>query len=111
MIKIYATKRGEKYRLLVEGHAKKEGGGSLVCAAVSALTGALVSFAKSHPACRYVRTSLARGNAFLSCKYGLNDTYDMTVSALQQLAMDYPMHVCFPDKSVAVDDTGMTPVL
>ncbi len=111
MIKIYATKQGEKYRLLVEGHAQKGTEGSLVCAAVSALMGALVSFATSHPACRYVRASLSRGNAFLSCRYGLNDTYAMTVSALRQLALEYPMHVCFPDRSTAVNDTGRPLVL
>ncbi|MBR2312668.1 MAG: ribosomal-processing cysteine protease Prp [Clostridia bacterium] len=96
MIKIYATKQGEKYRLLVEGHAQKGTEGSLVCAAVSALAGALVGYATSNPACRYVRASLSRGNAFLSCRSGLNEAYDMTVLALRQLALEHPMHVCFP---------------
>ena len=111
MIKVYATKQGEKCRLLVEGHAKSDGEGSLVCAAVSALTGALISFAASNPACRYVRASLSRGNAFLSCRSGLNDTYDMTVLALRQLALEYPMHVCFPYGSTAVNDTEALSVL
>ncbi|MBR2465084.1 MAG: ribosomal-processing cysteine protease Prp [Clostridia bacterium] len=112
MIKVYATKQGEKYRLLVQGHATKgQEEGSLVCAAVSALTGALVSFATSHPACRYVRASLSRGNAFLSCRSGLNEAYDMTVLALRQLALEHPMHVCFPCGGTLVNDTEALPVL
>ncbi len=67
MIEIYASKRGEKYRLFAVGHAEKSGQGALVCAAVSVLTEALLSFAKQNPACRYVRVGLESGSALLSC--------------------------------------------
>lgn len=93
MITVYADHRGEKYRLLVEGHAGREGAGSLVCAAVSALTGALVEYAKSNPVCRYVRTASDKGRVFLSCQMGLENAFEMTVGALMQLAAAYPRHI------------------
>ena len=93
MIAVYADHRGEKYRLLVEGHAGREGAGSLVCAAVSALTGALVEYAKSNPVCRYVRSASEKGRVFLSCRMGLENAFEMTVGALAQLAAAYPQHI------------------
>ena len=110
MIRVYATKRGEKYRLFVTGHAEKTGEGSLVCAAVSALVEALVLFAEQNPACRYVRVGLDRGYAFLSCRYGLNDTFAMTVAALRRLADEHPTHLCFMQAD-AVDDRACRCVL
>lgn len=111
MIRIYATKRGEKYRLLVQGHAEKEGEGRLVCAAVSALTGALVGFARACTACKYVRSSLSHGNVFLSCHFGLQDAFFMTLLALQQLADAYPMHLCVCSTQGAVNDSRYVGVL
>ncbi len=93
MIVVYAQQWGEKYRLLVEGHAGRDTEGSLVCAAVSALTGALVEYAKSSPACRYLRTTSDKGRVFLSCRMGLENAFEMTVGALAQLAAAYPQHI------------------
>jgi len=111
MIRIYASKRGEKYRLFVVGHAEKSGQGALVCAAVSALTEALVSFARHNPACRYVRVGLESGSAFLSCCFGLRDTFAMTVGALRQLADKYPMHIRFCSTPSTVNDRERVCVL
>lgn len=95
MIAVYADKLGGKYRLLVEGHAGEDGEGSLVCAAVSALTGALVEYAKSNPACRHLRASVDKGRVFLSCRYGLGNAFDMTALALAKLAAIYPQHMAY----------------
>ena len=96
MIAVYATKRRDHYRLYVEGHAGSDGEGKLVCAAVSALTGALLHFAKERAACRHCRTSVEGGRAFLSCHGGLSNAFEMTVSALAELAEAYPAHMKRP---------------
>ncbi len=106
MIQVYATKRGEKYRLFATGHAEKTKEGSLVCAAASTLIEALVLFARQHSACRCVRASLDRGYAFLSCRYGLCDTFAMTVTALSHLAEEYPAHLRVTLGADAVDDSA-----
>ena len=93
MIAVYADRRGSKYRLLVQGHAGEGEGAPLVCAAVSALTGALFSFAKQEPRCRHKRLVMREGEVFLSCVGGLRGAFDMTVQALAELAAAYP--VCF----------------
>lgn len=99
MIAVYADKREEKYRLLVEGHAEQAEEGKLVCAAVSALTGALLQYAKSSPVCRYVRATADKGQVFLSCRYGLENAFEMTVLALTELAFLYPRHIaCYKEE-------------
>lgn len=93
MIEVYTDKQGEKYRLLVKGHAGQEEQGHLVCAAVSALTVGLVEYAKKSPTCRYLRTAADKGMVFLSCLYGLENAFEMTVLALGKLAAAYPQHI------------------
>lgn len=109
MIRIYATKRGEKHRLLVEGHAEKTGQGPLVCAAVSALCEALALYVGQSPDCRHVRLTADRGLTFLSYRATGSEAFDMTALALRRLAVEYPQHVCV--EKVAVDDTATAPVL
>lgn len=111
MITVYADKTGDKYRLLVEGHADKTRGGSIVCAAVSALAGALSSFAASRAACRYLRVSEERGRLFLSCRGGLENAFEMTVEALALLAASYPEHIAPVKIMDAVDDKPSGAVL
>ena len=109
MIRIYATKRGEKHRLLVEGHAEKTGQGPLVCAAVSALCESLGLYVGQSPDCRHLRQSTDRGFAFLSyCAVG-SEVFDMTVLALRRLAVEYPQHVSM--EALTVDDTARVTVL
>ncbi len=95
MIKVWATRRGQKCRLLVLGHAEGTGEGKLVCAAVSALTGALVTYAKNNPVCRHVRANAEAGRVFLSCRSGLGSAFDMTREALALLAKEYPENVAY----------------
>ena len=109
MIRIYATKRGEKHRLLVQGHAEKTGQGPLVCAAVSALCEALGLYVGQSPDCRCVRHSADRGLTFLSYRAVGSETFDMTAQALHRLAVEYPQHVCFMGDGV--DDRASAPVL
>ncbi len=90
MIAVYADRRGAKYRLLVQGHAGEGEQAPLVCAAVSALTGALTAFAENEPRCRAKRISLREGEVFLSCVGGLRGAFDMTLQALETLAAVYP---------------------
>lgn len=109
MIRVYADRRGQKYRLLAEGHADhKDEDASQVCAAVSALTGALVQFAKGQHACRFVRVSVAHGHVFFSCCGGLKNAFEMIVAALSALALQYPHHVmlCGEDRVVATGREG-----
>ena len=93
MIAVYADRRGAKYRLLVQGHAGEGEHAPLVCAAVSALTGALASYAEAAPRCHKQRISLREGEVFLSCIGGLRGAFDMTMQALEALAAAYP--ACF----------------
>ena len=109
MIRVYATKRGEKHRLLVEGHAGRSEQGTLVCAAVSALCEALGLFVGQCPDCRCVRMSTDRGYTFFSYRAGRGDAFDMTVGALRRLALEYPQHIDFVWGSV--DDKSTAPVL
>ena len=109
MIRVYADRHGQKYRLLTEGHADyPDGEAPLVCAAVSALTGALVQFAKEQHACRFVRVSVSHGHIFFRCCGGLKNAFEMTVAALSALALQYPKHVmlCKEDRIVAAGREG-----
>lgn len=111
MIHVYADREGQKYRLLAQGHADDSvSDGALVCAAVSALTGALLQFARSRECCRFLRASMAHGHIFFSCRGGLKNAFEMTVAALSALAQQYPRHICVmgADKTGAVCPSGKT---
>ena len=110
MIAVYADRRGEKYRLLVEGHAGGEERGRLVCAAVSALTGALVAYAKNNPVCHHVRAFTDKGKVFLSCRLGLENAFEMTVGARAELAAVYPQHMVFHGESVSEGAFADSPI-
>ena len=90
MIAVYADKRGEKYRLFVKGHAGVGEKASLVCAAVSALTGALLTYTRRSPRCWAKRLLENEGEIYLSCRGGLRGAFDMTLLALEVLAVSYP---------------------
>lgn len=94
MIRVFADRRGGRYRLLVEGHAEHHVDASNICAAVSALTQSLVRFAATAPDCRHLRWSVERGRVFLSCRAGLGSTFEMVVGGLSELAATYPDCVC-----------------
>lgn len=104
MIAVYASKAGDKYRLFVKGHAGVGEKAPLVCAAVSALTGALLSYAKNAPHCGRKRIFEREGEIFLSCRGGLRGAFDMTLLALELLAVSYPQN--FYPILRAVDDNG-----
>ncbi|MBE6604825.1 MAG: ribosomal-processing cysteine protease Prp [Ruminococcaceae bacterium] len=94
MICIYADREGQKYRLLAKGHADDgDADGALVCAAVSALTGALLQFARSQESCRFLRATMSHGYVFFSCRGGLKNAFEMIVAALSALARQYPRHI------------------
>ncbi|MBQ3064551.1 MAG: ribosomal-processing cysteine protease Prp [Clostridia bacterium] len=105
MITVYADRRGAKYRLLVQGHAGEGSEAPLVCAAVSALTGALLSFAEQEPRCRNKRLVMREGEVFLSCVGGLRGAFDMTVQALAALAAAYPLYFHALHRTALVDGT------
>ena len=93
MIEIYAQRKGSYYRLFVTGHADYHPGEDIVCAGVSALTGALIGFARGNAQCRHLRTHLAPGEAFLACRGGLGSAFDVVVDGLCRIAASYPDHV------------------
>ena len=90
MIRVYAERQGARCRLFVEGHADHATGEDIVCAAVSALTGALVAFAAESPACRHLRWSVRRGELFLSCRGGLGVGFDIVMRGLRAIREQYP---------------------
>ena len=93
MIEIYAHRKESYYRLFVTGHAGYHPGEDIVCAGVSALTGALIRYARLSPACGHLRCYAKRGEAFLSCRGGLGAGFDMILRAYQNIARLYPNHV------------------
>lgn len=91
MILVYANREGARCRLFVEGHADyQKKGDDIVCAAVSALTGALVAFAAESPACRHLRWSVRKGELFLSCRGGLGVGFDIVMRGLRAIGEQYP---------------------
>lgn len=93
MIQVFADNRGDKYRLLVLGHADDTPVGRQVCAAVSALTGALVSFAESQADCYHVRYAVDTGKLFLSCNGALSQGFLLITQALHALALEHPKNM------------------
>lgn len=90
MIRVFAKRRGGYYRLFVEGHAGYAPGHDIVCAGVSALTGALLALASTQAECRHLRTHAAKGELFLCCRGGLGKAYDATLLGLYGIAAQYP---------------------
>ena len=93
MIEVFAYRNGGYYRLYVTGHADYHKGNDVVCAGVSALVGALLSFAEKMPDCRHMRAFSTRGTAFLSCRGGLGSAFEAVADGLAQIAASYPAHV------------------
>ncbi len=93
MIEVYAARRGGNYRLFVSGHADYHPGEDIVCAGVSALTGALIGYAEQSPDCRHLRARVQPGEAFLCCRGGLGAGFDIVVGGLCRIAAAYPDHV------------------
>ena len=93
MITIYADRGAEKCRLFVSGHAEEGAERDIVCAGVSALTGAMVLWAAKGGSCRRVRYQLEAGKVFLSC-LGATESFDMMLAGLEAIAHRYPDHLC-----------------
>ena len=93
MIEIFAYRNGGYYRLYVTGHADYHPGNDVVCAGVSALTGALLAYASRSPDCRHLRCFSERGTAFLACRGGLGTAFEAVAEGLSQIAASYPDHV------------------
>lgn len=94
MIEVYAAQRGEKSRLFVTGHASEGPLRDQVCAAVSALSCALVFYADQSKDCRRLRYHMAPGEVFLSC-HGLGKGFEVIRTGLLSLAERYPEYVSF----------------
>ena len=97
MIAVYADRSGDRYRLLVEGHAEAHPEAAVICAGVSALTQALVTLATRRASCRHLRWSVSRGRVFLSCRGGLGGAFELVLTGLRELAQQYPSCVCVND--------------
>ena len=93
MIEAFATKAAGKYRLLILGHAENTGEGARVCAAVSALGGALLQYAKTSGACRHVRHTAQPGCLFLSAVGDLSGAFELVAGALSLLSRENPTHM------------------
>lgn len=94
MIRIFAYRKGGCFRFYATGHAEYHPGEDVVCAGVSALTGALISYAASCADCRHLRWHCASGEAFLSCRGLARSVSDAILLGLSQIAAVYPEHVC-----------------
>lgn len=93
MIRVYADRRGGRYRLFAVGHAETLPDRELVCAGVSALIEGLLLFAAENPACRHLRSSAEPGRVFLSCRGGLAGAFDVTLGGLRHIEAIYPRDV------------------
>lgn len=93
MIEVFAHRKGGYYRLYITGHANYQPGNDVVCAGVSALSGALASFAAENPHCRHLRCNLGKGELFLSCRGGLGNAWNAIIKGLCAIAESYPLHV------------------
>ena len=100
MITVYGDRAADKCRLFVSGHAESGAEKDIVCAAVSALTSALLFQAPGSKVCRHVRYRMAPGEVFLSC-HGLGDGFETVMTGLAAIAERYPSHLCIKS---AVDD-------
>lgn len=98
MIEVYAQRHGTRCRLLVTGHAESGAQQDAVCAAVSALTAALVLYVLEKKTCRHVRYSMASGEVFLSC-HDPGEGFALVMRGLSAIAAEYPEHV-----RIVVDD-------
>ena len=94
MIRVYPYRKRGYYRLYVTGHADFNPGEDVVCAGVSALVCALLSFALQSADCKHLRHFAKKGEVFLSCRGGLGAAYDAVLLGLRRIAEQYPMHVC-----------------
>ncbi|MBE6703233.1 MAG: ribosomal-processing cysteine protease Prp [Ruminococcaceae bacterium] len=92
MIRVYAWRQADRCRLFVLGHANSGAERDIVCAGVSALTGALVFQAVQSEYCRHTRYRMAPGEIFLSCR-GLGDGFETVISGLTAIARQYPAHL------------------
>ena len=92
MIRVTASRRQDRCRLAVLGHAERGEERDAVCAGVSALSGALLMWATQSGRCRHVRQYAAPGILFLSCR-GAGDVFDAAVLGLCAIAEQYPMHL------------------
>ena len=107
MIRVFASRHRDHYRLLVEGHAKGHPDAALVCAATSALTQALVELVQKSEACHHVRCCVESGRVFLSCRARIAGAFELVLTGLARLAEQYPACI----RLVSVDDSVPSPVL
>ena len=101
MIRVFAYRKRGYFRLYVTGHADYNPGEDVVCAGVSALVGALLSFATKSRDCRHLRWSAHPGEVFLACRGGLGVGFDIVLAGLEQIAAGYPDHVCVEKSGAA----------
>lgn len=90
MIRVWAHRQGERCRLYVTGHADGGEERHVICAGVSALTGALILYAAAN--CRHARYYMASGEVFLSCPK-LGDGFEVVLQGLREIAKTYPDQV------------------
>ncbi|MBO5354466.1 MAG: ribosomal-processing cysteine protease Prp [Clostridia bacterium] len=90
MIHIYAHRKDERCRLYVTGHADGGEERHVICAGVSALTGALVLYAAAN--CKNARYYMASGEVFLSCP-SLGEGFEIVLRGLCEIAKSYPDQV------------------
>ena len=90
MICVYAHRTGKRCRLYVEGHADGGEERHVICAGVSALTGALILYAAAN--CKHARFYMSPGKAFLSCPT-LGEGFEVALRGLCEIAKTYPDQV------------------
>ena len=101
MIRVYATRNGEKCRLWVEGHAAAGQERDAVCAGVSSLVQSLVLYAQNSPHAGRLRCATAPGQAFFSC-IGVAEGFALVLHGLCVIAKAFPQHVQI--EFLSVDD-------
>ena len=93
MIKTYARRAGDRFCLLVTGHAEANAEGGRVCAAVSVLVTMLIHHARESEACRHVRAHRESGSCSLSCTGDFGEIFERVLKTLDALAVGHPTHM------------------
>ena len=96
MITAQLSRRRRSYRVFLSGHADYEPGNDIVCAAVSALVWAWLTYACSRRV-RWRERVLEKGRARLVCRGGarLRPAFASLALGLEQIARQYPRHLRF----------------
>ena len=94
MTRVYASRRGERFRLECRGHAGyAESGKDVVCAAISAICQTLYLWCRNAEAVAITRECMEPGRFVLEARGPCAEPWRATVLGLMSLAQGYPAYI------------------